>query len=108
VTEGAEHLVDADRLAELLSRDRAQVIDIRSTEQRVRGFIPGSRHIPAGDLSAEASTLDRDRTIVFYGGPDDDAEGLAEAFRSAGFTASALAGGAEEWERSGRALETGG
>jgi rhodanese-related sulfurtransferase len=102
-----DYVIHPDRLVELTSSAGAQVVDVRATERRGVGFIPGSRHIPTAELSAEAATLGRDRSVVFYGDADDDVIGLTEAFRAAGFTAYALAGGVDEWERSGRALEGG-
>ena len=102
-----DYVIDPDRLAELTSSAGAQVVDVRAQARRGDGFIPGSRHIPTGELSAEATTLDRDRSVVFYGDADDDVLGLTEAFRAAGFTAYALAGGVGEWERSGRPLDGG-
>lgn len=102
-----DYVVDADRLVELTSTAGAQVVDVRAQARRGGGFIPGSRHIPTAELSAEATTLDRDRSVVFYGDADDDVLGLTQAFRAAGFTAYALAGGVGEWRRSGRDLEGG-
>jgi cysteine synthase B len=99
------YLIDPDRLVELASHGEAQVVDVRAEAERRHGFIPGSRHIPVSELSTEVTTLDRERSVVFYGDAGDDVLGLTEAFRAAGFTAYALAGGVGEWERSGRDLE---
>jgi rhodanese-related sulfurtransferase len=99
------YLIDPDRLVELASHAGAQIVDVRTEAQRRRGFIPGSRHIPASELSAEATTLDPEHSVVFYGDADDDVPGLTEAFRAAGFTAYGLDGGVSEWERAGRELD---
>ncbi|MGO9320435.1 MAG: rhodanese-like domain-containing protein [Solirubrobacteraceae bacterium] len=97
--------VQPERVAEGLARDPAlQVIDVREPHEREAGHIEGTRHIELVNLSSEASTVERDRPVVFYcrmGGRSDMA---AKAFRAAGFEAYSMSGGLMRWADEGRPL----
>ena len=40
------------------------VVDVRRPDERVRGFIPGSIHIPLDELRARMDELPRDKELV--------------------------------------------
>ena len=101
----AEIEVDPERVAGWLGEDpAAQVIDVRESYEREAGHIEGTRHIELSELSAQASTVERDRPVVFYCRVGSRSEMAAQAFRTAGFDAYSMRGGLRQWVREGRPL----
>ncbi len=110
--------VDADELAEMLSNEEAArpvVIDVREPDERRRGFVPGSVHIPRGVLERDveklafggrASDADLARPVVLYCGGGSRSLLAADSLREMGFAAvHSLAGGFKAWGEAGRAVE---
>lgn len=66
----AQNVLNGDvRLAQwhevgALSSDHALMLDVRSAEERAKGFIPGSVHLPLPQLRDRLNELPRDREIV--------------------------------------------
>ena len=111
--------VDCEELAELMdpANDTPDllVVDVRETEERARGFVPGSVGISRG-------TLERDIAKVAFGGSVSDTDlarpmvvycagGMrsilaAAALRAMGFAnVQSLEGGFGAWGKSGRPIE---
>jgi rhodanese-related sulfurtransferase len=100
----AEDLSPA-RVAELL-RDGAQLVDVREPYERDAGRIPGdSAHIELDRLTAEAGSIDRERTVVFYCRSGSRSALAAQAFSAAGYDAHNLDGGLKAWVAQGLPLE---
>jgi rhodanese-related sulfurtransferase len=102
-------LIDADALAERLSRDGdIVVLDVRDADEFAEAHIPGSLHIPYGHLIERLAELPDDRTIaaICSGGKRS---GLAasllqrEGFKSVVHVAH---GGVRTWQRAGRPTES--
>lgn len=103
--ETAELEVDPERVAVWLAQDPApQVIDVREPYERDAGHIQGTRHIELVELSAQATTVQRDRPVVFYCRVGHRSEMAAQAFRAGGFEAYSMRGGLQRWAREGRPL----
>ena len=49
-----------------LDPNRTVLLDVRRPDERAKGFIPGSIHIPLDELRARMSELPRDREIVVH------------------------------------------
>ena len=49
-----------------LDPNRAVLLDVRRPDERAKGFIPGSIHIPLDELRARMSKLPRDREIIVH------------------------------------------
>jgi len=96
--------LEPERVAEVLA-EGGQVIDVREPYEREAGHIAGTRHIELSVLPAEASTLDRERPVVFYCRVGSRSAMAADAFRASGLTAYNLAGGITEWVRRGLPIE---
>ncbi len=97
--------LDPARIAEWLAEDPSlQVIDVREPYEREAGHIEGTRHIELLELTAQASTLQRERPVVFYCRVGARSEMAAQAFRAAGFEAYSMVGGLSRWAREGRPL----
>jgi rhodanese-related sulfurtransferase len=83
-----------------------QLVDVRTTEEREAGRIPGdTAHIPFEELHARAAELDKDRPVVFYCRSGDRSGVAAEAFEASGFNAVSLTGGMLAWQEGGREVE---
>jgi rhodanese-related sulfurtransferase len=98
--------VDPARVAEWLEEDPTlQVIDVRETYEREAGHIAGTRHIELNHLTAEASTVDRERPVIFYCRVGGRSTMAAQAFRASGFQAYSMDGGLRRWADEDRPLE---
>jgi rhodanese-related sulfurtransferase len=97
--------VDARRVAELHGEGRTQLVDVREPYEWAAGRIAGARHIEMVDLAAEATSLDRERPVVFYCRVGARSGMAAQAFRRAGYEAYNLAGGLEAWVAAGLPLD---
>jgi rhodanese-related sulfurtransferase len=93
------------RVADLLT-DGAQLIDVREPYEREAGRIPDdSAHIELDRLTAEADSIDRERTVVFYCRSGSRSALAAQAFAMAGYDAHNLDGGLKAWVAAGLPLE---
>lgn len=100
--------VTPQRAKELLDRGEAVVVDVREPYEREAGHIEGSRHIPMGELAAQAASLPRDRPVVFQCRVGGRSLMAAQAFRASGFEAVSLEGGLERWHAEGLPVAGGG
>ena len=83
----------------------AQLVDIRTQEERDAAHIPGTTHIPLERLEESAAELDRDRPLVLYCRSGDRSAMAAEAFSASGWDASSMQGGILAWAESGLPVE---
>jgi len=98
--------VDPERVAEWLRQDPGpQVIDVREPYEREAGHIANTRHIPLVQLAAQATTIDRERPVVFYCRVGSRSQMAAQALRASGLEAYSMSGGLRRWHEEGRPLE---
>jgi rhodanese-related sulfurtransferase len=102
---GTARALEPQRVAELLEGGGVALIDVREPHEWEAGRLSGARHIPIEQVSSEAATIDRDRTVVFYCRGGNRSEMVAEAFREGGYDAYNLAGGISAWAERGLPLE---
>jgi rhodanese-related sulfurtransferase len=93
------------QVAELLSRDEIQLIDVRALYEHEAGRIAGGRLVELQILPTEAATIDRDRPVVFYCRSGARSAMATQAFRDAGYDAHNMAGGLLAWHAEGFPLE---
>jgi rhodanese-related sulfurtransferase len=93
------------RVAELLDDGSIQLVDVREPHEREAGFVPGSRHIPLAELTAEAPTIDHERPVVFVCRVGARSAMAAWSFARAGYDAHNLDGGIMAWTGTGLPLE---
>ena len=93
--------LSVERVAELLRRGEAELIDVREPYERRAGHIDGSRHIEMERLASEAETIPRERPVVFQCRLGARSGLAARAFRSAGYDAYNLEGGLQAWVDAG-------
>lgn len=103
--EATTHELPPARVRELLEAGRAQVVDVRTDEEREAGRVPGSTHLPLERLGEAQDELDRERPVVFYCRSGDRSAMAADAFRASGWDASSMEGGIVAWAEGGLALE---
>jgi rhodanese-related sulfurtransferase len=95
-------------VAALLERGEIELIDVREPYEHEASRIAGGRLVPLTDLGAQASTISRDRAVVFYCRSGSRSAMAAEAFRGAGYDAHNMAGGLLDWAAAGLPLEPAG
>src|SRR4051794_3276122 len=97
--------IDAGRVAELQRDGTIQLIDVREEYEWQAGRIHGARHLPLGELAAQAETIQRETPVVFYCRVGGRSAMAANAFRRAGYDAYTMTGGLLEWDARGLPLE---
>jgi rhodanese-related sulfurtransferase len=85
--------------------DSIQLIDVRQDYEWAAGRIAGARHLELTGLGAQASTIERDRPVVFYCRSGARSAMATEAFSEAGWDAHNMAGGLIAWEAAGLPIE---
>lgn len=96
--------LEPERVAEALA-EGWQVVDVREPYEREAGRIAGTRHIELSRLTAEVSTLDSERPVIFYCRVGSRSAMATDAFRASGLDAYNLRGGITEWVRRGLPIE---
>jgi len=96
--------VSAQRAAELHA-DGVALVDVREPHEWDAGRIPGARHIPLGELSQQAGTLDPGAPVVFLCRAGGRSLMAAQALRAAGVEAYSMAGGMLAWDAAGLPME---
>ncbi|RDI94576.1 rhodanese-like domain-containing protein [Meiothermus sp. QL-1] len=84
------------------------ILDVRTAEERSRGFIPGSVHIHIGQLPDRLSALPKDKTkpILVYCGTGHVSAVAAAYLRALGYTeVKNLNGGYRAWLEQGLPVE---
>ena len=102
-----EHEVDVtpEWVREHHAADAIQLIDVREPYEWDAGHIGGARHIELGRVASEASTIDRDKPVVFYCAVGSRSAMAADAFLRAGYDAHSMGGGIVAWHEQGLPLE---
>jgi rhodanese-related sulfurtransferase len=103
-------LIDPDTLAKRLEAGETPVLlDVRDDDEFASGRIPGSVHIPYGQLPDRASELPADRTIVTICSGGKRSGLAASILQRDGFddVVHVAHGGVTTWSAAGRPLEEG-
>ena len=96
--------VTVDTAAELIEGG-ASAVDVREPDEFAAGHVPGAVNIPMGQLSNRLDELDRDRRQVVICRSGNRSDAMTDVLISAGFEASNMLGGTQEWVESGRPVE---
>jgi rhodanese-related sulfurtransferase len=94
-----------ERVRELADSGAAELIDVRREYEWEEGRLPGARQIEMNELTANADSIPKDRSVVFYCRSGNRSGMAAAAFREAGYDAHNLAGGITAWAEAGLPLE---
>ncbi len=101
-------LIDTDQLAERMERNgEVVVLDVRDADEYAEGRIPGSIHIPFGQLPERHGELPRDRVIAAICSGGKRSGLAASVLQRVGFEKilHVAEGGVGTWERNGRQIE---
>lgn len=98
--------IDVAGTAEARTAGAAQILDVREPEEWADGHIPGSIHIPLGELATRASALEPDQPVIAVCRSGGRSLTAAEILLAAGFSdAKSMAGGMLEWAKAGHPVE---
>ena len=76
-----------------LDPSAALLLDVRRPDERAKGFIPGSTHIPLDELRVRLTELPRDRKIIAYCQSGLRSYIATRILKQHGFNAANLSGG---------------
>jgi rhodanese-related sulfurtransferase len=97
--------LEPERVAEMLARGEAELIDVREDSEWEAGHIAGARHVELERVPAEAETIDRGRPVIFQCRGGSRSGMVAAAFRESGWDAYSVDGGLRAWREHGLPLE---
>src|ERR671922_1854716 len=102
-------LIDPDELATRLDDDDLLVLDVRNDDEFAEAHIPGSIHLPYGELPERQGELPRDRSIAAICSGGKRSGLAASILQREGFerVIHVADGGVGTWRRAGRLVETG-
>jgi rhodanese-related sulfurtransferase len=80
---------------------RLVLVDVREAGERARGHVPGSQHLPLGELKQRLGSLPSGRPVAFICQSGRRSAMAATAARRAGLNAHNVQGGMTAWERHG-------
>jgi hydroxyacylglutathione hydrolase len=96
----------ADFVAQLQSNDKV-VVDVRGEGEWKAGHLPGSLHLPLGELDGRLDELPRDRPVIVHCETGARAAMAASLLRARGFReVSQFPGGFAEWRAAGQPVES--
>lgn len=94
--------------AAMLQDGGALLLDVREPDEWVAGHIPGSVHIPLGQLAARVSEVPADRVVVVVCRSGNRSAQGRDILRDAGLDrVTSMAGGVIDWSAAGLPLVTG-
>lgn len=84
----------------------AQLVDVREKNEWNEAHIPGTVHIPLGDLAARTGELDADQPVVAVCRSGNRSKTAVQVLQRAGFSdASSMTGGVVAWAKAGKPIE---
>lgn len=91
--------------AQELTRQGALIVDVREPAERARIFIPGSRHVPLGDLGS--TDLPPGQVLICQCAGGHRSALAARQLQARGFDVRNLKGGIQAWQAAGLPTRTG-
>jgi rhodanese-related sulfurtransferase len=86
--------------------DEAWLLDVREDDEWAAGHVPGSTHIPMGQLGARTGELPSDAEIYVICRTGTRSARVTQALNGAGWQALNVAGGMRDWAAAGRPMVT--
>ena len=102
LTQGGRGLLEPQQLVNLINRDGAVTIDVRSEAEYASGHIIDAVHVPLDKLDSSTSDLERfkDKPVVVYCGLGNQSPRAEKQLRAAGFEqVYRLRGGLGAWRQ---------
>jgi hydroxyacylglutathione hydrolase len=102
-------MIDPDDLAERAARDDVLILDVRDPDEFTEGHIPGSAHIPYGELPKRLSELPANRPIATICSGGKRSGLAASVLQREGFenVIHVGQGGVGTWRRRGHPIDSG-
>lgn len=100
--------VDTLQATQLLNREDAILVDVRSAADYAAGHILGARSLPLAELERRAGELDKHkaRPVIVYCNAGNTSGGAVSALRKGGFEkVFNLSGGYAAWQQAGLPVE---
>jgi rhodanese-related sulfurtransferase len=100
--------VNTLQATQLMNRDDALVLDLRTADEFAKGHILGARNIPLPDLVRRAGELDKHKAkpVIVHCGDGNRAGGGIALLRKSGFANVVnLSGGYAAWQQAGLPVE---
>jgi glyoxylase-like metal-dependent hydrolase (beta-lactamase superfamily II)/rhodanese-related sulfurtransferase len=101
--------ISAQDLRRQLDRqDSGVVVDVRTPEERLQGYIPGSLHIPMTDILSNGLEMAKGGEMILACGTGYRANIVASRLKQDGFShVHSLAGGLTAWQNAGYSIANG-
>lgn len=90
---------------EARGRTDLRVLDVREPDEWEAGHIPGSQHIPLGQLRERLSEVPKGPPILAVCRHGNRSEAATRGLRTLGYSVENLEGGVTAWAKAGLALE---
>jgi rhodanese-related sulfurtransferase len=100
--------VNTLQATQLMNRDDALVLDVRSPADFAKGHILGAKNVPLADLEKRLGELDKHkaRSVIVHCADGNRAGGAAAVLRKSGFGKVVnLSGGFGAWQQAGLPVE---
>lgn len=95
--------VDPSRATQMMNREHAHLVDVRSAEEFAKGHVAQAKNIPLDQLANRASDIgSKDKPVIVMCATGQSSAKAAATLRSAGFTnVVSLVGGLGAWQTAG-------
>jgi rhodanese-related sulfurtransferase len=93
---------------QLMNRDDAIVIDLRTADEYAKGHVLGARNLPLADFERRAAELEKHKAkpVIVYAAEPQRAGGAVAQLRKLGFgSVHNLTGGYAAWQQAGLPVE---
>jgi len=91
------HSLDPEEAAEAMNAGRLVLYDVREGRERAQRFVPGSRHLPLGQVKARLHELPRDTPLAFICETGRRSALATATARQRGYDARNVKGGMTAW-----------
>jgi rhodanese-related sulfurtransferase len=92
-----KHTLDLATTLHELRAGRLVLYDVREGNERAESFVPGSRHLPLGQVKARLGELPRDKPVAFICRTGRRSAMAAATARREGYDAHNVKGGMTAW-----------
>lgn len=109
VKEGVVEVVTPEEMQSLLEMEDIQLVDVRTPEERLEGYIENSQNIDYNSptFDADILKLDKNKPVILYCKSGGRSSKCAEKLKEAGFVKIYdLKGGITQWEFEGFKIKT--
>jgi len=96
--------VGVSAAVQMVNRNQAVLLDIRTPEQYQTGTIAQARNLPAAEVSAKLATLPKNKPLIVFCAQGHASAKVVAQLRKEGLDAVSLEGGLKAWNQAGMPL----